>query len=66
MFLCGMDEFKNIKRRPNADIIMALGKRFKEYRISSTVCRLPASISDSFPGRWGNAIFCVSTNQSHQ
>lgn len=35
MYLCCMDEFKNIKRMPVADIVLALGRRFKEYRIAS-------------------------------
>lgn len=34
MYLCGMDKLKNIKRMPNADIVMALGRRFREYRIA--------------------------------
>lgn len=43
MCLCDMDEFKNIKRMPNADIIMALGKRFKEYRIASQMTQAEVS-----------------------
>ena len=38
-----MDDFKNIKRMPNADIVMALGRRFKEYRIASQLTQAEVS-----------------------
>lgn len=43
MYLCGMDELKNIKRMPNADIVKALGKRFREYRIASQMTQTEVS-----------------------
>lgn len=43
MYLCVMDDFKNIKRMPNADIVMALGRRFKEYRIASQMTQAEVS-----------------------
>lgn len=43
MYLCGMDNFRNIKRMPTADIVMALGKRFKEYRIASRMTQTEVS-----------------------
>lgn len=43
MYLCGMDKLKNIKRMPNADIVMALGRRFREYRIASQMTQAEVS-----------------------
>jgi transcriptional regulator with XRE-family HTH domain len=38
-----MDELRNIKRMPTADIVLALGKRFKEYRIATRMTQQEVS-----------------------
>lgn len=43
MYLCCMDDLKNIKRMPSADIVKALGKRFKEYRVASQMTQVEVS-----------------------
>lgn len=43
MYLCGMNDFKNIKRMPSTDIVVALGRRFKEYRIVSGMTQVEVS-----------------------
>lgn len=43
MYLCCMEDFTNIKRMPNADIVMALGRRFKEYRIAAQMTQTEVS-----------------------
>lgn len=43
MYLCNMDEFNSISKKSVSEVVSALGKRFKEYRIASRLTQKEVS-----------------------
>ena len=43
MYLCHMDELNHINKKSASEVIAALGKRFKEYRIASRLTQKEVS-----------------------
>ena len=43
MYLCCMDELNHINKKSASEVITALGKRFKEYRIASRLTQKEVS-----------------------